>query len=276
MNERLTHKTIARRRRTAAFLVIALGMAVTVPVFGAPDARTIMEGVYAQDTSRDMTMRAVLEIFDKTGQGKKKKFILQRIGSPGQSKTLLRFTDPEEIRGVALLSFNTKGATERQWLYTPAIDRVRSIQPREQSERFAGSDFTYEDIAERGLDDFTYRIIGEGETMEGHKTFKIEAAPVSTDISQYRFIYFWVAQDVPVVLGAEMYDQGGRKVRVMHATTLKKASGVWGMRHVEMASVLENTRSIFTIDEVHFNTGLSEKLFTPEALQGAKAQKQIP
>jgi outer membrane lipoprotein-sorting protein len=266
MNKCHAHGNHSYSEKCAAMLSVVLCLATAFPVAAAPDARKIMEGVYLQDTSRDMTMRVVLDIYGKDGQGKKKQFVLSRLGSEGDSKTLIRFTSPEDIRGVALLSINSKGVTDRQWLYTPAIDRVRSISPRERSEKFEGSDFTYEDVGERVLDDFTYQLIGEGEIMDNHKTFKIKATPVTPDASQYKYIYFWVAQDIPIILAAEMYDQSGQKIRVMHGSQIKRASGIWGVRRVEMATPAENTRATLTIEEVHFNTGLDEKMFTPEGL----------
>jgi Outer membrane lipoprotein-sorting protein len=144
---------------------------------------------------------------------------------------------------------------------------VRSVTPRERSERFAGSDFTYEDIGEQALDDFTYQLLPAEDIIENHATFKIEATPVAPDRSQYKFIYYWVAQDVPCILHAEMYDQEGRKVREMHASGLRKASGIWGARKTEMRSLLEGTKSVLTIDELHLNTGLDAALFTPEAME---------
>lgn len=232
-----------------------------------PDAREIMARVYQQDTSHDTTMRATLEVFDNQGHGKKKKFIYRRIGSIGDSKTLVVFTDPQEIRGVALLSINRQGVDDRQFLYTPATHRVRSVAAQDRSGRFIGSDFTYEDIAERVLDDFTYRLLGTDETIDGHKTYKVEAIPVAPGRSQYKFIYYWVAQDVPVILLAEMYDANGQKVRVLHASDLKREAGIWGARHTEMSSVQDTTRTVLTIDQVKLNTGLDEKLFTPEHLE---------
>ncbi len=133
------------------------------------------------------------------------------------------------------------------------------MAPRERSERFAGSDFTYEDIAERSLDDFTYQPLPAEDIIENHKTFKILATPVAPDRSQYKFIYYWVAQDVPCILHAEMYDQDGRKVREMHASGLRKESGMWGARKTEMRSLLEGTKSVLTIDEIHLNTGLDAR-----------------
>jgi hypothetical protein len=228
-----------------------------------------MEDVYRQDTSHDITMKANFQVFDKLGHSVKKDFSYRRIGSPGDSKTLVIFTAPKEIRGVALLSLNQRGVSERQYVYTPATQRVRSVVPQERSARFIGTDFTFEDIGERVLDDFTYRLIGDAETMEGHKTYKVEAAPADPSNSQYKYIYYWVAQDVPVILFAEMYDAQGRKVRVLHATDLKREGGVWGARHTEMRTVQDGTRTVLTIDRVKFNTKLDEKLFTPQGLAGA-------
>jgi len=230
------------------------------------DARQIMEDVYRQDTSHDTSMRASFEVFDKEGHGKKKAFAYRRIGSPGNSKTLVVFTSPEEILGVALLSINQRGVNDRQYMYVPATQRVRSVVPQERSARFIGTDFTFEDIAERVLDDFRYRLLDDAETIEGHKTYKVEATPIDAARSQYKFIYYWVAQDAPVILHAEMYDAQGREVRVLHASGLKRVAGIWGARHLEMSSVQDRTRTVLSIAEVKFNTNLDEKLFTPQGL----------
>ena len=267
MNEPIARKGLCPKRFHGVLCVFALGLLQTPFAFAETDAKKIMDGVYQQDTSRDTTLRAVFDVFDKEGHERQKRFVLFRLGSPGDSKTLVRFTGPPEIKGVALLSFNKRGEKDRQWLYIPATNRARSVVPRERSEKFAGTDFTYEDIADRMTDDFSCRVLSEDETMDGHRAFKIESTSRDPSTSHYKFVYYWVAQDVPCILYAEMYDQGGQKVRVLHATQLKKVSGIWGARHVEMSSVLENTKTILTIDSASFNKGLDEQLFTPDALE---------
>lgn len=235
--------------------------------FGAPpDARKVMEDVYQQDTSRGTVMHASFDVFDKQGHRAKKEFTYRRIGVPGDSKTLVVFTAPEEIRGVTLLSINRRGTNDRQFIYVPATQRVRAVPPQERSARFIGTDFTFEDIAERVLDDFNYQMIGEADTIEGHKTWKIDATPADSSRSQYKYIYYWVAQDVPVILHAEMYDANGREVRVLHASQIKRVAGISGARRTEMTSVQTGTKTVLTIDDVKFNQALDEKLFTPEAL----------
>lgn len=261
------------RRLGVALLSLGLGAFGVLPALGQADAKAIMAGVYSQDTSRDVTLRATLNVTDKDGHAVRKRFVLRRIGSFGNGKTLVRFTDPAEIRGVALLSVNEPGAPARQWIYTPATERVRSVSPRERSERFAGSDFTYEDIAERSLDDFTYTILPADDTIENHKTYKVAATPVTSDRSQYKYIYYWVAQDVPCILHAEMYGPDGMELREMHASGLRKEAGVWGARRTEMRTIPDGTKTVLTIDGVQFNTGLDEKLFTPEALEKNPQEK---
>ncbi len=261
-----------RKIRRAGILTAAglcAVIALSAATFAAPDdaaARKIMEDVYKQDTSHDVTLKANFQIFDNKGFSSKKEFVLRRIGSPGDSKTLVVFTAPKEIKGVALLSINQQGTNDRQFVYTPATQRVRSVVAQERSTKFIGTDFTFEDIGERVLNDFNYILISDSETIDGHKCFKVEAVPVDPSKSQYKFVYYWIAKDVPVILHAELYDAQGREVRILHATDLKKANGIWGARHTEMRTVPDGTRTVFTIDDVKFNTKPDEKLFTPQGL----------
>jgi hypothetical protein len=261
----------------AACLSAMLCAGALLPAWAAPpDARRIMENVYQQNSSPAITMRAAFQVFDKEGHSKKKEFTYRKRATPEGSKTLIVFAAPEEVRGVAFLSLHQRGAAFRQYMYIPAIERVRSVVAQERSTRFIGTDFTFEDIAEPVLDDFSYRLIAENESIDGHKTYKIEAIPVDSSRSQYRFIYYWVAQDAPVILHAEFYDTHGREVRVLHASQLKRVSGAWGARRTEMSTILDGTRTVLVIDDVKLNTQLDEKLFTPQGLEaphGAVSEK---
>jgi outer membrane lipoprotein-sorting protein len=233
----------------------------------AQDARKIMEGVYKQDTSHDTIWRAKMDVVDEKGILRSKKFTIRKLGRLGNSKTLVRFTDPPEVRGVGVLSINQGGVTDRQWLYTPAIRRVRRLAAQERRQRFFGSDFTNEDVSERVLDDFTYKLIGEGEVIDGRKTYKIEARPVSPDKSQYSYVYIWVPKDAPYSALVEMYDKQGQKQRVLKAGNLEKISGIWVAKRVEMSTPAEGTKTILTIEDIRFNTGLKEDMFTQQALE---------
>jgi hypothetical protein len=240
-------------------------------VFATPatDPRKVMESVYNQDNSKDSMSRATMETTDKKGTVRRKKFTFRKLGSLGRSKTLVRFSDPAEVRGVGLLSINQPGGGDRQWMFTPAIQRTRRIAPQERDRKFLGTDFTNEDMAERVLDDFTYTLVAEGDMMDGRKTYKIEAKPVSPDRSQYKQIYLWVPVDVPYVIHAQMYDAAGNRVREYHASNLEKISGIWVAKRVEISTPTEGTKTVMITEEIKFNTGLKEDLFTQQSLEKA-------
>jgi hypothetical protein len=270
----------ARRRPAGALCMAAVaafaGTAMSAANDAATDARAIMASVYAQSGSHDTSIKASFEIFDQDGHHTQKKFTYRRIGAVGNSRTLVVFTDPEEVRGVALLSITEPGVSVAQFIYTPATERVRSVAPQQRTARFLGTDFTLEDIQVRELDDFTYRLLGSAELIDGHRTYKIEAHPVNAASSQYRSINYWVAQDAPVIINAEMYDAQGMKARVEHANEIRRIAGIWGAQRIEMQTVREGTRTVLSIHELKFNTGLDEKQFRPEALETAPPPTGVP
>jgi hypothetical protein len=238
----------------------------SVSAAGAPDPRDIMAAVFHQDTSHDVFMDASFEVFDKDGHSTTKTFLYRRIGSAGDSRTLLAFTDPPELRGVALLSINRPRLDERQFIYVPATHRVRSVAAQQQSARFIGTDFSFEDIEERELDDYNYQLLGEGEVMAGHKTRRLLATPIDAARSQYKSLIYWIAQYAPAVLQIEMYDKQGVVVRVLRASGLRRIRGIWGARRLEMRSLPEGTRTLLSISRVRLNTHPDAALFTPESL----------
>ena len=245
----------------------------SAPHAAAPEARSIMEGVYRQDTSRDTRWQASMDVYDRKGTLRRKKFQFYKMGGLGNSRTLIRFQDPAEVRGVGLLSINQagtaekRGAGDRQWMYTPAIQRVRRIAAQERRQRFLGTDFTNEDMGERVLDDFQYKLLQEREMIDGRPAYKIEARPVAPDRSQYAYLYLWVPHDIPYATVVEMYDRQGQLLRVLRASQLEQLSGIWIARRLEMRSPVENTRTVLQVEEVRFNTGLKADLFTQQALE---------
>lgn len=262
-------REVARRTTVISLCITALFSYVIAVAQPPADAYKIMEAVYGQDKHNDLTMKADFQVFDAQGQSTKKEFNYLHIADPKESKSLVVFTAPKDIRGVALLSINQRGSAVSQYVYMPATQRVRSVVQQDRAASFIGTDFTFEDISERVLEDFNYRLIGDTESIDGHKTFKIEATPAEQGRSQYKYIYYWVAQDVPVILFAEFYNAQGNKLRILHATQLKRESGVWGARHTEMRTPASGTRTVLTINAVKFNSKPDEKLFTQQGMGGA-------
>ena len=109
----MSNRTAIKR---VSLFVAALITLTAAGAVRAQDAGAIIQGVYQQDTSRDTSLRARLDVTTADGQTARKRFILLRKASSGGSKTLVRFSDPAQIRGVALLSLDAPGAAPKQWI----------------------------------------------------------------------------------------------------------------------------------------------------------------
>ena len=68
--------------------------------------------------------------------------------------------------------------------------------------------------------------------MDGRKTYKIEGRPVDASRSQYQYIYYWVAQDAPVVLFEQMFGVASAPIRTLHASDIRHTNGIWGARRI--------------------------------------------
>ena len=118
----------------------------------------------------------VLEVTAANGKVTRKSWQSWRLGSYGNSKAIIRFTAPAEVKGVALLVVNHPDRSSDQWMWTPAIGRDRRIALQDRSTRFFGTDFSFEDLEERDVDQYDYRLTGE-EAIDGAPCWRIEATP---------------------------------------------------------------------------------------------------
>src|SRR4051812_10293015 len=140
----------------------------------ADDARQIVEEVQTRSDSKSQRYEGLLQVFDGKGKISDKRWSFERLGAHGQSKAVLRFTAPAEVKGVALLVVNHADRASDQWMWTPAIERDRRIALQDRSTRFFGTDFSFEDLEERDVDQYDYTLAGD-ETVDGAACWKIES-----------------------------------------------------------------------------------------------------
>ena len=102
-------------------------------------------------------------------------------GAHGDSRMVLRFTAPPEVKGVALLVVNHPDRASDQWMWTPGIERDRRIALQDRSTRFFGTDFSFEDMEERDVDQYDYTLLGD-DNVAGMAAWKVPSPlPNCTD-----------------------------------------------------------------------------------------------
>jgi hypothetical protein len=241
---------------------------VSVSPVRAQDARQIMEESQKRTRANSQEYEGLLQVIDPSGKTTEKRWKSQRLGSFGASKAMLRFLAPAEVKGVALLVINHPDHAADEWMWTPAIGRERRIALQDRSTRFFGTDFTFEDLEERDVDQFDFKMLGEGE-IDGAKCWKIESTPRKGKTSQYSSLQVWVRRDnyVTAQLDCFVKDQMMRRLKYQQ---IENVQGIWTARLLDMSDMKRKSRTILKLDQLRYNVPLKEDQFTVAALQSEK------
>jgi outer membrane lipoprotein-sorting protein len=255
------------RRATilAVLLVVALVVCGGVALAAAQDARQIVAEAQKRTHSASERYEGSLQVVNAKGKIADKSWIFTRIGSSGNSKSVLRFTEPAEVKGVALLVVNHPDRASDQWMWTPAIARDRRIALQDRSQRFFGTDFSFEDLEERDVDQYDYRMLGE-DSMDGAACWKIEARPKESKSSQYTLSRVWIRKDNYAFALIEN-ESKGQLARRLKYLDLKNVQGIWTALRLEMTDLRKNSRTILRLGRLEYNAPVDEGDFTLQALR---------
>src|ERR1017187_3342617 len=127
----------------------------------AQDPRQIIEEVQRRSRSTSQRYEGTLEVIGAGNRIATKRWIFERIGSFGDSKAVLRFIAPPEVKGVGLLIVNHPDRASDQWMWRPSIGRDQRIALQDRSTRFFGTDFSFEDLEERDVHQYDFKLIAD-------------------------------------------------------------------------------------------------------------------
>jgi len=251
--------------RASTLLVLTLLSCAPLVTIGAENPRQIVEEVQKRTTAKSHRYEGLLQVFDSKGTIADKRWTFERLGSYGNSKAILRFTAPAEVKGVALLVVNHPDRASDQWMWTPAIERDRRIALQDRSTRFFGTDFSFEDLEERDVNQFDYALDAD-ETIDGAACWRLRSTPKESKSSQYSRSIVWIRKDRYTFERFENYinDQVVRRLTYSDYQTVQ---GIWTARQLEMADLRRNSRTRLTLDKLAYNVPLRDEDFTLQALR---------
>lgn len=243
----------------------SLLLLLTAAVAAAQDARQIVAESQRRGRAESQRYEGVLQVIDARGSATEKRWRYERIGSAGRSKTVLRFTAPPEVKGVALLVMNHPDRASDQWMWTPAIQRERRIAIQDRSTRFFGTGFSFEDLEERDVDQYDYRLLGEA-AVDGASCWSIESRPKKARASQYTHSQAWIRKDNYALVQVEAYD-ADKLVRRLNWRELERIEGIWTARRLEVFDSRRNSRTVMKLEKLDYNVAMKDEDFTLQALR---------
>lgn len=267
-----------------ALCAVASGVRPAPPLTADQIARKVQD----RNTGRDSRAELRMQLFDRRGRARERAMTLLTLrgrdtalpagasakAGPDGDRLLIRFTYPNDIRGTGFLVWKHPKDEDERFLYLPSLGRVRRIAGSEAQESFVGSDFSYEDIGGRELDDYTYALLDDHATWTGadgppRAAYRLESRRKDTSVEFPRTVSL-VLEDTFVVVQADVFNRRDEKQKVYTVRRLQQVQGIWTVFESAMTNDLEKTRTELAVEKIAYNTGLKEDAFSRRELEGGK------
>ena len=163
-----------------AFLTLAVFLAVVLQAQGQEmSGKEIMTIVDERPDGDDRRSVLTMTLINKRGQQRIREVKSFSKDFGKDKKSVMVFEKPADVKGTAFLSweYDDPAREDDKWLYMPALKKVRRISGSSRNEYFMGSDFTYDDMGDRNVEEDTHTLLGE-ENVGGHACWKVKSIPV--------------------------------------------------------------------------------------------------
>ncbi len=181
----------------------------------------------------------------------------------GEMRSLVVLRDPPDVSGTAVLTAARAGGRPDMWMYLPELGRVRQLNAFAQSERFMGSDLTYEDLGVMTIAGRDHRFLGEAE-LEGEPVYKVVSRP--TPREETGRLLTWVNRATFLPVRIDTFDRVGAMVRTARFADVRDVRGIPTPFSIDLDNLESGRRTRLTLLEVDYFRDLDCNLFREERL----------
>ncbi len=215
----------------------------------------------------NFTATVTMTLRNKKGRESQRELRLKIIEvADSGDRTLMVFDNPKDVRGTAFLVHAHKDQQDQQWLYLPALKRVKRINAANQSGSFLGSEFAYEDLATVEVEKFSHRYLGD-ETCGANTCYAVERIPVSKS-SGYSRQVVWFDQEQLRAMQVDYFDRRDKHLKTMTLEDYElHLERFWRASRVTMKNHLTGKSTFMLWSGYDFGTDLKPSDFTKTALK---------
>lgn len=248
------------------------------PASELPDAATIVDRINQVEEGEHAVSNLHMTLTDKSGKVRTREAVSYRKYFGEEKRTLLFYQRPTNVKDTGFLTYDyaDSEAEDDQWLYLPALRKVRRISASDRGDYFLGTDFTYEDIKKAGKlekQDFDFETLGEeiievaGEAITTYKVAAIAKTPKIADELGYVRSLFWVNPHNWVIVKSDYWDQKERYLKTYTASRISKVNGIWTKHQLEVQNHKTGHHSRFEFSDVDYQTPVKDDVFTRRTLE---------
>lgn len=227
----------------------------------AMDGQTVAQMVFDRYNGEDSSSKVQMLLIDKRNKKRAMSLSVYSKDYGDLTKSITIFIAPASINGTAFLTWENKNRDDDQFLYLPALRRVRRIASKQKKNRFVNSDYFYEDLERRSVDKDTH-IILKSEKYYNYNCWILESKPKDRSSTQYGKRLSWVIKDIYLVIKQEYYGKKGKLKKIFYAKKIKKIQGIWTVIESEMRDLKKKHRTLMRYSKLQYNKNIPDKIFT--------------
>jgi hypothetical protein len=233
----------------------------------ADDALRIMQQVHDRPIGRDVTTLSRMELTDRSGSKRQRELVTYRMErSKGEFVSLARFLAPADIAGTGLLSVDKADGSSEQWLFLPALDRVRRVASDRKGGRFVGSELYFEDLQTRKPSSDNHRLVGK-EALDGVTCEVIESIPTDPANSVYRKRMLWVDPQTALVHRVDYFEKDeAQPSKRWVLLSRQRIQGFWAVTDSKTTDLASGNETRMQSQTIKFDRKLPSRLFSTQAL----------
>jgi len=257
-------------RRTGIFLFLTLvSLSLSAPAQTAEEkGLEIALAAKAYDRGfTDFTANMVMTLKNKSGETSTRLIRIRSLEVDGDGdKSLSIFDEPADVKGTKMLTYSHGLEPDDQWLYLPALKRVKRISSRNKSGPFMGSTFAFEDLGSQEVEKYSYRYLRE-EPCGDWVCHVIERYP-EYEHSGYTRQVAWIDREAFRMVRAEFYDRKNALLKTLEQSEFQQYLGhYWRPGRMEMVNHQTGKSTLLEWTDYQFKTGLTEADFRSQSLQ---------
>ena len=227
----------------------------------------IIENVYSRETGNDSKGELTMSLINSRGDQRVRKIKQFVKNFDTMEKKIMFFVSPADIRNTSFMnwSYEEAGRNDEQWIYLPALKKVKRISSDSKSDYFMGSDFTYDDLGDRHPADDIHTLLRE-ETVDGENCYVVESFPKDDEYIYSRTVT-WIIKDKWIGLKKEFYDEDEDLLKILTVKKHDNINGFWIILHSEMLNVQKEHTTKMELANVKLNTGIPANRFSERMMR---------
>lgn len=264
------------KHKTTQLIPLLLSILISSPAYSVelPSGDLIANNINARDEGLAVARNLKMEMTDRHGKTRVRETRAYRKYFGDEKRTAIFYLKPKNIKDTAFLTYDyaDKEQDDDQWLYLPAMRKVRRISASDRGDYFLGTDFSYEDIkleTRTSIKDYQRKTIGEDQ-VDGFHCYIVEETAINPDIAEelgHLRRESCVDDQIWIVRRSIYWDLQNKRLKTTYFKDISQVQGIWTAHTIEVENHKTGHHTQFNFSDVNYSDEVKDQIFTQNALK---------